>query len=475
MLAGALLACGARSPAPAAASAGQLTIVDASKEATGLYGDKRRRAAIADLDALGADVIRIVVYWIDVAPKPHSTRPPRRFNPRSPAGYGGAWTSIDRTAREAKRRGIKVMLVPTGRFPHGVIPHWARRHPAKKKNVARPRAYRDFLQALGSRYSGRFDPDGMGPQDKLPEAAFIALWNEPNSAAFLEPHPRAPEVYRRLVRAGARGLNAAGWHGTVLAGETSQGGSFQTPPVEFMRRVLCIPPGFASPPRCPPLPVDGWSHHPYSLGSVPWQAPAEETLVTGGALTRLTAPLAKAEALGALPAGGLYITEYGWETVPDPHGVSFGVQAEYDAIGERIASENPMVASFAQYLLRDDPPFKRTYVAYESGLRTHRSGVRPCLAGGGGCKPAWFAFRTPLAVRLAGDRAEIWGRVRPANRPTTVRIDYRDRDGTGGATATVRTDAAGYFAFEAPAAEGRRWSLTWNGVTGPSVQGYAYP
>ncbi|MDX6615511.1 MAG: hypothetical protein QOD60_602 [Solirubrobacterales bacterium] len=466
--------CHAAGPSSAHASQAQLTIVDASKEATGLYGERRRAAAVPELGSLGADVIRIVVYWVDVAPKPHSIRAPRRFQPRNSASYGGVWTPIDRTVRDAARHGIKVMLVPTGRFPHGVIPHWARRHPGKDKNVPRPGAYRAFVQALGSRYSGRFDPDGRGPQHKLPAARFISIWNEPNSAAFLEPHDRAPEVYRRLVEAASRGLAAAHWHGTLLAGETSQGGTNQTPPVEFMRRTLCLPPGFNGPPSCPPLPVNGWSHHPYSLGMTPWQVPADPDLVTSGSLSRLTGPLAKAEALGALPPSGLYITEYGYETVPDPLGISFGEQAEFDSIGERIAYENPMVASFAQYLLRDDPPLNGTYHAFESGLRTHNSGVRPCLVHPVGCKPSWFAFRTPLAVRLAGNLAEVWGRVRPARRPTVVTINFTDSDGSSGALANVHTDSAGYFAFETANVAGRRWSLTWDGRTAPSVKGYAY-
>jgi hypothetical protein len=476
-LVGIVLACaGCRAAAPsrATASPAQLTIVDASKEATGLYGERRRAAAVRELDSLGADVIRIVVYWVDLAPKPHSPRAPRRFEPRRSPSYGDVWTSIDRTVREARRHGIKVMLVPTGRFPHGVIPQWARRHPRKDKNVPRPAAYRFFVQALGSRYSGRFDPDGRGPERKLPAARFISIWNEPNSAAFLEPHPQAPEVYRRLVEAASRGLAAAHWRGTLLAGETSQGGSNQTPPVEFMRRTLCIPPGFTGHPGCPPLPVDGWSHHPYSLGSAPWQAPADPGLVTSGSLSRLTGPLSKAEALGALPPSGLYITEYGYETVPDPAGISFGAQAEFDSIGERIAYENPMVASFAQYLLRDDPPLDGSYGAFESGLRTHGSGVRPCPIHPAGCKPAWFAFRTPLAVRLSGNVAQVWGRVRPARKPTLVTINYADTDGSSGALATVRTDASGYFTFKTGSVAGRRFSLTWDGRTGPSVEGYAY-
>ena len=197
--------------------------------------------------------------------------------------------------------------------------------------------------------------------------------------------------------------------------------------------------------------------------------------MTSGSLARLTVPLAKAEALGALPPSGLWITEYGYETVPDPKGITFGAQAEFNALGERLAYESAMVASFAQYLLRDDPPLNGRYAAYESGLRTHRSGVRPCLAGGAGCKPGWFAFRTPLAVRIDGDLASVWGRIRPARGATTVRVLYNDPDGGAGVLTTLSTDSRGYFSFVTPAVEGRRWSVSWNGVTGPSVQGYRYP
>ena len=39
-------------------------------------------------------------------------------------------------------------------------------------------------------------------------------------------------------------------------------------------------------------------------------------------------------------------------------GVSLAKQAEFAAISEQIAWNNPRVVSFDQYLLRDDPPVK---------------------------------------------------------------------------------------------------------------------
>jgi hypothetical protein len=479
LVAGALMlgvAVAFAAPSRPHAAPGQLTILDASKEATGYYGERRRRDAVHELDSLGVDVMRVIVYWVDVTPRPDAVRPPHGFRPRHSSSYGPVWTSLDRTVREAARHGIDVMLVPTGRFPNGKIPRWARRHPRRKTNEPRPRAFRNFVQAIGSRYSGRFDPDGRGPRRKLPPARFMALWNEPNSGAFLEPRERGPEIYRALVEAGKRGLDAAGWRGTVLAGETSQGGGNQTPPVEFMRRTLCLPPGFSGPPGCPRLPVNGWSHHPYSLGMTPWQVPADPDLVTSGSLERLTGPLARADALGALPANtGLFLTEYGYETVPDPRGVSFGTQAEFDAIAERIAYENPMVASFPQYLLRDDPPVDATFPAFESGLRTYHGRGRPCLEHPPDCKPAWYAFKTPLAVRIDGDHARIWGRVRPAHGSAAVEIHYADGDGGSGTLASLRTDTRGYFTLDSANVPGRRWWVRWGRHDGPTVQGYAYP
>ena len=52
----------------------------------------------------------------------------------------------------------------------------------------------------------------------------------------------------------------------------------------------------------------------------------------------------------------IYLTEFGVQSYPNKQlGVPVSVQAEYDAMAEQIAYNNPRVAAFSQYLLRDDP------------------------------------------------------------------------------------------------------------------------
>jgi hypothetical protein len=335
------------------------------------------------------------------------------------------------------------------------------------------------VQAIGARYNGRFDPDGRGGAGRIPAVSMMGIWNEPNSAAWLLPQFRgstaySPVLYRRLFEAARRGLAAAGWRGTVLAGETTPAGSAAgTMPVEFMRQVLCLPPGIDGPPSCPPLQADGWSHHPYGFGVPPWVAlDFPPGLVSIGSIGRLTDALGRAERAGAgtLP---LYITEFGYESAPDPAGLPLHQQAEFISAAEKIAYDDPHIASFAQYLMRDDPPYAHSFIAFESGLRLHRS-VGSCDRPGSRCKPSWFAFRTPLAVRLNGDRAELWGRVRPVRGSTTVTILGSDGPGSLFTLANVQTDPGGYFTFSTPAATGRQWAVDWEGHIGPLTSGYNY-
>ena len=102
--------------------------------------------------------------------------------------------------------------------------------------------------------------------------------------------------------------------------------------------------------------------------------------------------------------------------MPDPNfGVSFLRQAEYRAIAERIAWDNPRVVWFSQYLLRDDLPREdvpaaQRYSGFESGLRT----------ASGRAKTALEAFPLPLAARRQGSRVSLWGLVRRAQAATTV-------------------------------------------------------
>ena len=70
-----------------------------------------------------------------------------------------------------------------------------------------------------------------------------------------------------------------------------------------------------------------------------------------------------------------------------------------------MAYVNPRVRSFSQYLMSDDRPRASAlnkYAGFESGLRTNK----------GKKKPAYKAFRLPLAVESYGRTDVLWGLVR---------------------------------------------------------------
>jgi hypothetical protein len=152
--------------------------------------------------------------------------------------------------------------------------------------------------------------------------------------------------------------------------------------------------------------------------------------------------------------------------VPDPiYGVSQQRQAEYQAISERIAWENPRVRWFSQYLLRDDPaatsgPRSQRYSGFESGLRF--ADGRP--------KVSLRSFPLPLAALRVGSRVRLWGLARPAHAATTVSVLAGRRT-----LFTTRTDARGFFTRSVPYVRGRTYRLRWNGRTGPPVRVYRQP
>src|SRR6185503_5992872 len=119
---------------------------------------------------------------------------------------------------------------------------------------------------------------------------------------------------------------------------------------------------------------------------------------------------------------GLYLTEFGIQSTPDPYvGVSFTAQAEYRSIAERIAYRNPRVRAFSQYLMRDDPPARGAarWRGFQSGLRGYA----------GAAKRAYDGFRLPLVARRGHRRVTLWGLVRPAHARTGVTIEFRARHG----------------------------------------------
>ena len=158
----------------------------------------------------------------------------------------------------------------------------------------------------------------------------------------------------------------------------------------------------------------------------------------------------------------MYVTEFGVQTKPNPYvGVSFAQQAEFDAIAEHIAWNNPRVVSFSQYLLRDDHPAGGRVVGSQSGLETYRGVAKPALNG----------FRLPLTVTRTSGGVAFWGIVRPvqasgkpvATAPTgptaaTGPSGSTGASGSGGSTATSDTaQSATTVVIQYSANRGRSW------------------
>lgn len=447
--------------APAARS--QQTIFDATSALLGVeQGERGKR--LNELDALGVDTIRIVLQWRSVAPAPGRASKPEGFNAASPRDYPrGAFSHLDAVVRGATERGMKVLLTPSSPFPA-----WATKSGRSRLADPVPKELRRFFVALGKRYGGRFRPAAgtstCGPTpppcseqlpEPLPRIGFWSVMNEPNQDIFLRPQyrrgrPYSPRLYRRLFLAAQAGLQASGHpRDSLLIGETApSGGRTGVDPIPFLRGALCLDARFRRASGCTPIRARGWSHHPYGLGLAPFERSQNPGLVNLATIGRLTTALRRAAGAGAttgrLP---VFVTEYGVQSRPDREfGVGLLRQAAYLAISEFLAWSRGGIRSYAQYLLRDDPPHYE--FSFTTGLRLHS----------GRAKPSLRSFPLTLMVRRVGAaRVRIWGHLRPGAGSRRVAIRYRDRGRGERALRTVRTDGRGYFGFGAAYVAARRW------------------
>ena len=206
----------------------------------------------------------------------------------------------------------------------------------------------------------------------------------------------------------------------MLFGETAPRGT------RARRRAARVParravPRLAVPPRghCARSTADGYAHHAYTTRVGPRFRPPDRDDVTIGVLSRLTHALDRAGRAGAIRRGlGIYLTEFGIQSTPDPFvGVSLARQAEYLAIAEHDRLRQParevvLAVPAATTTSRARAGASTRYGGFESGLR--RSDGR--------AKPAYDAFRLPLAVETYGRSDVLWGRVRPLTARTQVAI-----------------------------------------------------
>jgi hypothetical protein len=451
-------ALAAGTAAPAVASHGQLTFIEAPRQ---LLNTSTRHKTFLQLKLLGVKAIRLELHWHDVAPAANSARRPH-FEAETPGPY--SWGQYDAVVAEAQRLKWQVLLTVTA-----PAPKWATA--AHRDLVTRPddRDFEEFMVAAGRHYGTA--------------VSYWAIWNEPNIPGWLKPQfnsngtPASPRIYRGLWQAGYAGLKTAGLVSPkVLFGETApfgqdsvnarrEGVNRELAPLLFMREALCLNSHYRKAGSCSMLPISGYAHHPYTYPALqgPFYRPPNSDQVTIGSLVRLSNALALAARAHAIPAHvPMYLNEFGVQSVPNNLGVSLSQQAEYDAISEKIAWETPGVLAFSQYLLEDEGP--------HSGLNGYRTGLETI---NGGRKPLYYAFPLPLVVSRTGSGYSLWGFVRPAEGATKVKVLVQTPgSGSFRTLKVVQTESRGYWTLHS-STPGLHWRVSWRSPSGVSYNGPA--
>jgi hypothetical protein len=451
-------------PAAAFASASQESMFQ--DDPLLVYGSQAQVDDTLDqLAAMGVDRIRVSVFWQVVAPASTQVSKPA-FDATDPSAYPAQnWARYDRVLRSALARGIRVNFNITS-----PVPRWAASEaPAARKDLQEtwgPNAseFEQFVAAVGKRYSGLFGG--------LPRVDYWSVWNEPNQAGWLTPQwapdPRdarrqveaAPATYRALLAAAWRGLAASG-HGadTILVGETApqgtgdrQGLTGSIDALRFLRQLYCLDDNLnllkgpdAQVRACPDgdparfvtenpalFGATGYAHHPYELLSPPGRRAKPVDWATMANLGDLSRELRriyarygqKTQTSRGVP---LYLTEYGYQTSPDPYfkAVTFARQAAWLNEAEYIARRNPNVRALSQFLLVDDRPDPKYSTTKQPNLawRTFQSGLTLLT---GKRKPSYNAYITPLYVAQprvrSGRPVSLFGLLRAARPGSSPRV-----------------------------------------------------
>jgi hypothetical protein len=432
-----------------------------------VYGTVEQMNSTLDtLQSFGVDRIRVSVFWRNVAPANDQVQKPS-FDPTDPAQYPPEhWAPYDRLIQGALSRGIFVNLNITS-----PVPRWAAtespRPDLQKTFGPSPDEFGKFVKAVGTRYSGTYEG--------LPRVDYWSIWNEPNQAGWLTPQwspdPRnakkqidaAPATYRKLLAAAWQNLADSG-HGTdtILVGETAPQGtqtdkglSRSIDALKFIRRLYCLDDnlnllkgGDAHFRDCPgDIPTfvaqnpalfhaTGYAHHPYALLTPPGRSSKWQDWVSISDLGRLSHELTRiylryGQKMQSKRGVPLYLTEYGYQTKPDPLAkiVTFSKQAAWLNQAEYIAYKNPNVRTLSQFLLVDDAPDPGE-TNPQLKWRTFQSGLQLL---GGPRKLSYKAYITPIFLTKTqlrrGRSTTVFGLLRPAQATSTqtVQVQFRPR------------------------------------------------
>jgi hypothetical protein len=415
--------------------------------------DASKRALWFDrtVDA-GAGIVRIGLSWAAFG---GAARPADPTNPGS-ASYD--FSAIDGAVRDAQARGVKVM------FTINSAPPWAEgpgRPPSAFAGAWKPNPsdVADFAQAVAARYSGTFDPDGIGPEPTLPAVEALQVWNEPNQDAWLAPQFQGKTIigadrYREILNLSYNAIKSVNPKMLVVTGGTSpygdppggpySPGNARVRPVQWWRSLLCLTPAKGKKAKkgkkgkkgssqklvrtknCPGKPMfDVFAHQPIdNTGGGPLKSGPSKYDASTPDLGRVVEILRAAERAGTVLPGRhpVWVTEFWWDSKPpNSVGAPLGVQARW--IEQTFYLYWKAGASVAiNFEIQDVADLADVHAGLQSGV--YFLDGRP--------KPSLTAFRFPFVTeRVNRSTLRAWGKSPAAGK---LRIQRR-----GGGWKTVRT------------------------------------
>jgi hypothetical protein len=379
----------------------------------------------------GAGIVRLSLHWRSVAATP-------RANPTSPTSYGSGFSLIDAAVRDAAARGLQILLTVN------TAPDWAE-GPGRSSNLPLPGSWRpnptalaQFMQAVATRYSGSFDPDGPGGQPRLPLVQALQVWNEPNQDTWLAPQFQGKEIigpdqYRELLNASYPAIKAASPQTLVVTGGTSPygdnpGGPYppggpRVRPVQWWEDFLCVRTAktkkkkgkkgkkqrqtrYVRSANCGGRPVfDVLAHQAIdNTGKGPLQSGPSKFDVSTPDLGRVTNILRSAERLGTISGRHpVWVTEFWWDSnPPNPVGAPLLTQARW--IEQTLYLFWKAGADTAiNFQIRDSSEYPNTHNGFQSGLYFLDGSTKTA---------ALTAFRFPFVTeRLNTKRVRAWGKA----------------------------------------------------------------
>jgi hypothetical protein len=418
-------------------------------------GDATTRAFWLDRTVeSGAGLVRLAISWPSLSLGGYAG--PEPPNPANPGSAFYDFSSIDPVVRDARARGLAVLLTVSG------APAWAE-GPGRPAN-ARPGAWRpnpsdlaNFSQAVAARYSGGFDPDGPGAAPPLPAVQAIQIWDEPNQDYWLAPAYQgttavSPDHYRLMLNASYPAVKAVNPQMLVVTGGTSPygdppGGPYSDPnnrrirPVQFWQELLCVHPVKVKSKKgkkrkkrkeklvrtqgCAGPAFDVFAHQAIdNTGSGPLKSGPNRYDASTPDLGRVVKVLRAAERVGTLRGSHpVWVTEFWWDSnPPNPVGAPLGVQARW--VEQTLFLFWKAGASVAvDFQIGDTTDRPDVHAGFQSGV----------FFGNGQPKPSLTAFRFPFVTeRINKRKIRAWGKAPEGG---TLRIQRQQ----GTAWVTIKT------------------------------------